>query len=81
MKSVILTDCFDTIVKRSEHPFQVQDRWAQCLVRIYPDCSKSEILAARNRIPRVHNKPIDVYGIHYVYKEIFDEMVRGGGIR
>lgn len=76
--STIFVDCFDTIIHRREHPFQVLQRWARMLSRLYPQLNADIIYQTRFTIIRSATEKIDTHGIYFVYKQMADTFLQQG---
>ena len=66
----IFVDCWDTLIHRREHPYQVIERWAECVHRLYPSIETKRILADRFRMTSVVK--IDEIGIKALYQLLAD---------
>lgn len=65
---IIFVDCFDTLVHRREHPYQIINRWAKCLSRLYPAASSESI--EKKRFLLMKSKEIEKNGVYGLYKEL-----------
>ena len=74
----IFTDCFDTLISRYEHPYQLAMRWAQCLCRVYPTFDSETIYT--DRMKYIKNRDIAVTGIYSFYNQLADTCFHPGSI-
>lgn len=72
---VIFVDCFDTIVHRREHPFQVIKRWARCVSRLYPELSQEMLYRDRMAFAYGVRVNIELEGIDAVYEDLTKHYV------
>lgn len=69
MIKCIFTDCFDTLVIRREHPFQIEYRWAQSMSRLYPLLTPDVLYKDRKK----YASPKVLYnGIYDIYNKLAD---------
>lgn len=74
-KSVILVDCFDTVIHRAEHPYSILKKWAFCIARLYPRFQADEIFQDRFAIIHDGGKQIGLWGIYFVYEEMAKKYI------
>lgn len=68
MMNCILTDCFDTLICRREHPYQVFRRWAKCVSNLYPSVNADKLFSERMRLMKIYS--VDADGIYRIYEEL-----------
>ncbi len=68
IKKIVLVDCFDTLIHRREHPYEIVKRWAVCMNKLYPKVQAERI--ERDRFALMKSIKIDKAGIYLIYKEI-----------
>lgn len=79
-KTTILTDCFDTVIHRREHPFLVIKRWANCVSRLYPNIAPNELYKERMKLSKTGDKTIETEGIYFVYEQLAKKYILLGKI-
>lgn len=62
----IFTDCFDTLIVRSEHPYGVVRRWCECVNRLYPNIDKEAVFSDRMELTKC--KALAIEGIISIYE-------------
>jgi FMN phosphatase YigB (HAD superfamily) len=77
-QDVILIDCFDTIIHRREHPYQVIRRWEKCLKRLYPSLDEKNIYDDRFKLISHAEERIDEVGIDFIYKQMSNQYFELG---
>lgn len=65
----IFTDCYDTLVIRREHPFQVIRRWSQCVSRLYPAISSDDLFSTRMKLMK--ELKTEIVGIEPLFERIY----------
>lgn len=77
-ESIIFVDCFDTILHRQEHPYQVLRRWAKCIQRLYPKIEAEKLYRDRFQLIRDSKEGIDRIGIYHIYSLLADQYESRG---
>ena len=72
----IFTDCFDTLIVRREHPYQVVKRWSQCVSRLYPSIDSNTLYA--DRMLLIKQIKSDIEGVYTVYEKISEKYFQQG---
>ena len=75
----IFTDCFDTLIVRREHPYQVVKRWSQCVSRLYPSVNSDMLYS--DRMLLIKQIKSDIEGIYTVYDIIAEKYIQQGLIK
>ena len=65
--SVILTDCFDTLIFRCEHPLLLLKDWAKSVSRLYPKINAEDFYRARLTI-------VKKLGESWSAEQLYDQM-------
>lgn len=71
---IILVDCFDTVIHRYKHPYQILRRWAKSVHRLYPSISTEELYKDRFDFIKTEQK-IDEYGIYAIYEKLANRYI------
>ncbi len=69
--SIILTDCFDTLICRREHPYQIARRWSKSVSNLHPSIDAEELFSERMKL--IKTNPIDTDGIYPIYEILFEK--------
>ena len=68
IKKIVFVDCFDTLIHRREHPYEIVKKWAMCMSRLYPEVSAERIES--DRFALMKSIKVDKEGIYSIYKKI-----------